>query len=145
MANIELALTGVDLVVKDMKATVAFYRRLGLTIDDGHPWSGHHIEVTLSNGFKLAFDSVEMTKTYDSGWRNPAGGSRNVLSFSLPSREAVDKLYADLTAAGYVSHQPPFDGFWGGRYAIVDDPDGNNVGLMSPMDDAHRSAPPKLW
>ena len=30
------------------------------------------------------------------------------------------------------------------RYAIVADPDRNHVGLMSPIDEAKRSAPPAL-
>ena len=32
------------------------------------------------------------------------------------------------------SQQEPYDAFWGARYAIVEDPDGNAVGLMSPID-----------
>jgi uncharacterized glyoxalase superfamily protein PhnB len=42
--------------------------------------------------------------------------------FSLPSRAAVDASCAELTAAGYEGRQPPFDAFWGARYAIVADP-----------------------
>ena len=51
--------------------------------------------------------------------------------------------YADLTGAGYAGQQPPYDAFWGARYAVVEDPDGNPVGLMSPLDPAYRSAPPE--
>ena len=40
------------------------------------------------------------------------------------------------------SQQPPFDAFWGARYAIVEDPDGNSVGLMSPVDPTRRSPMP---
>ena len=45
-------------------------------------------------------------------------------------------MYADLTGAGYRGQQPPYDAFWGARYAVVEDPDGNAVGLMSPSDPA---------
>ena len=65
-----------------------------------------------------------------------------VLGFRLPSSEAVNQRYAELTAAGYIGRQPPFDAFWGARYAIVADPDGNDVGLMGPIDDASRHMPP---
>jgi uncharacterized glyoxalase superfamily protein PhnB len=64
-----------------------------------------------------------------------------VLGFSFPSREAVDERYADLVGAGYVGRQPPYDAFWGARYAVVQDPDGNDVGLMSPVDPTKRSVP----
>lgn len=34
-------------------------------------------------------------------------GTRSVIGFSIPSREAVDERYAQLTAAGYIGSQPP--------------------------------------
>jgi uncharacterized glyoxalase superfamily protein PhnB len=49
-----------------------------------------------------------------------------------------------VTGAGYGSQQPPYDAFWGSRYAIVEDPDGNAVGLMSPVDPTRRSTPPAV-
>ncbi|HZA78108.1 MAG TPA: VOC family protein, partial [Acidimicrobiales bacterium] len=57
------------------------------------------------------------------------------------SREAVDELYAKVAAAGYASRQPPYDAFWGARYAVVADPEGNDVGLMSPIDPERRYTP----
>ena len=35
----------------------------------------------------------------------------------------------------------PIDAFWGARYAIVDDPDGNHVGIMGPQDRSHEDVP----
>jgi catechol 2,3-dioxygenase-like lactoylglutathione lyase family enzyme len=142
-------LNQLDLVVRDMEATLAFYRRLGLEIPDSAVWrtaSGtHHVNMTTSNGLHLHFDSVELAKHYNAGWQEPArGGSRIVVGFSLPSRDAVDARYADLIAAGYIGRQPPYDAFWGARYAIIEDPDGNHVGLMSPPEPGRQSAPPAL-
>jgi hypothetical protein len=59
----------------------------------------------------------------------------------LPARQAVDDRYAELTSAGYRGRQSPFDAFWGARDAIVADPDGNDVGLMSPAEDSRPSSP----
>jgi uncharacterized glyoxalase superfamily protein PhnB len=93
----------------------------------------------------LEFDSVALAKQYNAGWQEPsAGGSRNVIGFSLPSRAAVDERYSKLVAAGYRGRQEPHDAFWGARYAIVEDPDGNHVGLMSPQDPARKGKPPEL-
>ncbi|WP_342782045.1 VOC family protein [Trebonia kvetii] len=41
-------------------------------------------------------------------------------------------IYADLVATGYRGQQPPYDAFWGARYAVIEDPDGNAAGIMSP-------------
>lgn len=54
-----------------------------------------------------------------------------MLSVAVGSRTEVDRLYTELTGAGYGGQQPPYDALWGSRYAIVADPDGNPVGLMS--------------
>ena len=131
-----------SLVVTDMEATVAFYRRLGLTIPDADPaWPDVHRSVRMVGGIDLDFDTVEFAHQWDQGWTGGAGGGMGVLGFSVESREAVDELYADMTGAGYASQQPPYDAFWGARYAVVSDPDGNAVGIMSPADAEHRSGP----
>ena len=133
-----------NLVVADMAASVAFYRRLGLEFDTSHPFAAHHVEAKSGSGFDLSLDSVEFATRWDVGWRGRPGAGGVVIGFDLPSRAAVDERYADLVGAGYVGQQPPHDAFWGARHAIVEDPDGNPVGLMSPLDPARRSAPPSL-
>jgi uncharacterized glyoxalase superfamily protein PhnB len=58
------------------------------------------------------------------------------------ARRAVDEVQADLTGAGYPGRHPPYHAFWGARYAIAEDPDGNPVRLMSPIDAGLRHWPP---
>jgi uncharacterized glyoxalase superfamily protein PhnB len=124
----------VNLVVADMEATLAFYRRLGFTIDNPpSEWSAHHVEVRVSDDMSIEFDSLASAQIWNAGAQE-AGGSSIVLNFAVPSRQAVDDLFAHMTAGGYKGQQPPYDAFWGARYAIVEDPDGNGAGLMSPMD-----------
>ena len=136
-------LNQLNIVCKDFDATLAFYRRLGLALPDGVAHDGiRHAEVTLDCGLTLELDNQTLARTYNAAWRRAEGGSSTLIGFSLPSREAVDQLYSELTTAGYASRQPPYDAFWGARYAIVADPNGNDVGLMSPIDQARRSWPP---
>ena len=98
-----------------------------------------------ASGFGLHLDSPALAKVYNSGWREPTGtGSRVVIGFSLDAREAVDQTYAKVTAAGHAGVQPPYDTFWGAGYAVVEDPDGNHVGLMSPLDPSHAKGPPAI-
>ena len=132
---------GVHIFVRDMGETIAFYRHLGLEVT---PPGGHFARARLANGLSFEFGSAKLSKGYDPGWRDPSGNSANALQFRLPSREAVDELYATLTGAGHHGHLPPFDAFWGSRYAEVDDPNGNIVGLQSPQDPERASRPPEL-
>ncbi len=97
----------------------------------------------MPNGVDLDFDSAQLAKGYNAGW-TAGGTSRSVIGFSLPTGEAVDERYGEPTAAGYTGLQPSYDAFWGARCAIVEDPDGNHVGLMSPLDPTRRSAPPSV-
>jgi uncharacterized glyoxalase superfamily protein PhnB len=129
-----------NLITSDMAAAVAFYARLGLT-PEVTP-DGVHAEAQIRDGVTIEWDTVESVANWDSRPAAGTGGS-TVLSFALPSREAVDALYAELTATGYRGHQVPHDAFFGARYAIVDDPDGNPVGLMSRISAEYRHWPPR--
>jgi catechol 2,3-dioxygenase-like lactoylglutathione lyase family enzyme len=131
-----------NVIVGDMPASIDFYRRLGVLVTDGVDTSGAHVQLRMPGGFSLELDTAESARVWHAGWRADPATVRVVIGFSLRSREAVDERYADLTAAGHVGRQPPFDAFWGARYAIVADPDGNDVGLMSPIDEARRTWPP---
>ena len=73
-----------NLVVTDMDATVAFYRKLGLTIPDTDPqWQHHHRTATLPGGIDLDLDSSEFARHWNHGWR----GGMGVLGFKVDSRE----------------------------------------------------------
>lgn len=80
---------------------------------------------------------------WNRGWQGSEDlRGRVVVGFGVPSRAAVDAIYAQMTGAGHRGLQAPYDPFWGARYAIIEDPDGIAVGLMSPVSDEMRSAPP---
>ncbi|MEV6523659.1 VOC family protein [Longispora sp. NPDC051575] len=122
----------VGLVVADMAATLAFYRRLGLDLPpeaDTEP----HVEYALPGGLRLGWDTVDVVRSFDPGWTAPTGGHRMALAFLCATPAEVDKLHADLVAAGHVSHKEPWDAFWGQRYAVVLDPDGNAVDLFAAL------------
>ena len=132
-----------NLVVGDMAASLDFYARLGVAVPGGQEAAEAHVQLKMPGGFSLELDTAESVRLWHAAWRADPAGTRVVLGFALPTREAVDDRYAELTAAGYAGRQPPFDAFWGGRWAIVADPDGNDVGLMSPIDPARRTWPPR--
>jgi len=120
----------VELVVADMAASVAFYRRLGLPLKEGVEADGH-VDVEFGGGLRLALDTVETIRSFDPGWTPPTGGHRVSLAFSCGTPAEVDDAYGELTAAGYEGHLAPFDAFWGMRWAVVHDPDGVPVDLFA--------------
>jgi uncharacterized glyoxalase superfamily protein PhnB len=131
-----------NVVVGDMVASLDFYRRLGIAVPAPGDAAGAHVQLKMPGGFSLELDTAESARLWHAGWRADPASANVVLGFMLPDRQAVDDRYAELTAAGYRGRQPPFDAFWGARYAIVADPDGTDVGLMSPVEDSRRTWPP---
>jgi catechol 2,3-dioxygenase-like lactoylglutathione lyase family enzyme len=138
----------VNIVSSDMEASLAFYRRLGVDLPEANVWrtgSGAHHASVRDGDADLDIDSTRFAALWNTGWQGRADlGGRVVVGFSVASREEVDRLYAELTGAGHKGLQPPWDAFWGARYAIVEDPDGIAVGLMSPISDEHRAPPPAV-
>jgi catechol 2,3-dioxygenase-like lactoylglutathione lyase family enzyme len=132
-----------NLVVADMAASLDFYRRLGVAASEGQDAAAAHVQLRMPGGFSLELDTAESARLWHAGWRADPAGVSVVIGFSLPTREAVDARYAELTSVGYAGRQPPFDAFWGARWAIVADPDGNDIGLMSPIDESRRTWPPE--
>lgn len=122
-------LLGVYLFVRDLSAALAFYRMLGLQIEEV---SDDFARATMSNGATLEFGTAALTRSYDPNWQEPNLPGTNTINFELASREAVDAMYEKLTGAGYTAHLAPCDPPWEARFAIVDDPNGNIVGLHSP-------------
>ncbi len=118
----------IGIVVKDMQKALDFYRILGLEIPESAN-DDIHVEVAQS-GFRLAFDTQETIKDIYGGWDEPIG-HRIELAFLCDSREAVNELFSKITEHGYSGYREPWDAFWGQRYAIVQDPDGNLISLFA--------------
>ena len=131
-----------NVVTGDLAASLAFYRRLGVAVPEVGA-DDVHVELRQPGGFSLELDTAESARIWHAGYRADAATVGVVMGFRLASSEAVDERYAELTGAGYVGRQPPFDAFWGARWAIVADPDGNDIGLMSPIDESRRTWPPE--
>lgn len=132
----------VNLVVADIEQSVAFYRHLGVDATVGREWPAgsdcFHAGVQMPDGTMLEWDNLAFARTWAPEWTTPAG---LVLGFSFGASDEVDATFEELVSAGYGSLQSPMDAFWGARYAVVADPDGNSVGLMGPLGDRPRYQP----
>ena len=120
----------IGLVVADMPRSLAFYRLLGLDIpaeQDAAP----HAECTLPGGMRICWDTEDTIRSFDPEWSPPAGGGRSAIGFECDTPAEVDKVFDVMISAGYDGHLAPWDAFWGMRYAVLHDPDGNGVDLYS--------------
>ena len=125
------SLQTVGILVKDMAATLQFYRTLGLSIpaDQDHD---ANVDVDLPGGIKLGFLTMERASQADPGFITPIGQSMN-LQFVCGSSAEVDSTFQELVSAGYAAYAQPWDAFWGQRFARVVDPDGRVINLYAEL------------
>jgi len=131
--SLELYMVG--LIVRDMPAALAFYRRLGLAIPDGAE-TRSHVQVKMAGGLTLFFDAHP--ERWDPGFDAQAapapaapGRYRHLLEFYLKEQAALEAKYAELVKAGYEGFRPPYNNGFGMIFALVRDPDGNTVLLSA--------------
>ncbi|HEY2038379.1 MAG TPA: VOC family protein [Edaphobacter sp.] len=146
-------LNQINLVCGDVDASIAFYRRLGVEIPDARVWrtgtGGQHAGISNESAdqqqIHFDLDSTAFAQVWNSGWKGRTDlRGRVVVGFSVPTRMDVDEIFRDMTDAGYRGFQEPYDALWGARYAVLEDPDGIAVGLMSPVSAEKKSPPPNL-
>jgi catechol 2,3-dioxygenase-like lactoylglutathione lyase family enzyme len=119
----------VGLVVGDMGRALAFYRLLGLEVPEGQ--EGEAYVETTANGYRISWNTQEMMAGIDPVFASPE--HRMGVAFKCDGPAEVDALYERVTAAGFRGVKEPWDAFWGQRYAVVEDPDGNFVDLFAPL------------
>lgn len=148
----KLTLDQVNLVRGDTEASIAFYRRLGVDIPDAAVWrtatGAHHISAggrSSDQAIDFDLDPTVFAQCWNNGWKGrPNLRGRVVVGFSVDTLGAVDEVFGDMTRAGYRGLQEPIDAFWGARYAIIEDPDGIAVGVMSPISPDRKSPSPNV-
>jgi catechol 2,3-dioxygenase-like lactoylglutathione lyase family enzyme len=124
-----ISLGTVGVIVKDMQATLAFYRLLGLSIGpvtEGEP----NADIELPGGLTLGFLAEATARLADPAFETPVGASLN-LQFLCSSPAEVDATHTRLVEAGHTSHAEPWNAPWGQRFARVVDPDRRIVNLYA--------------
>jgi predicted lactoylglutathione lyase len=126
---VKLELSMVVLEVADLPASLAFYRLLGLEIqepDHSRPLVIHRMPSGVSLLFTTGFAS-----RYDADWHRPTGGGYGqLLEFYVGEDATVDAKWHELVDAGYHGRLAPTQ-TTGPYAAMVDDPDGNVILLTS--------------
>ncbi len=127
----------VSMTAHDLETTLAFYRDLGLPIPDGAHLNAEgtpedHAEISV-NGLRIAWESETLARQLNPGWTPPSGNARVNIAFQADSPAGVDETCAHMRARGHTVTTPPYDAFWGQRYATLRDPDGNSVDVFAAL------------
>jgi len=117
------------LLVKDIEATASFYKLLELDIE---VVSESFARATWGDGPLLEFGTPELTASYDANAQLTNSRSSNTIGIEYSHSSKVDAVYTRAINAGHVGHIAPCDPPWQARFAIIKDPDGNQIGLHGP-------------
>jgi catechol 2,3-dioxygenase-like lactoylglutathione lyase family enzyme len=130
-----LGLGIVGLAVGDLDASLAFYRRLGLAIPADVDTSGGAFRLRLPSGMIFFWETLPYVRGFDPTYQPATGGDRKViLEFGFGTPEEVNAMYDVLLAAGARGYLAPVSWDNGAiRYAIVVDPDDNQIALRWPL------------
>jgi predicted enzyme related to lactoylglutathione lyase len=126
----------INLVVSDLARSMEFYRLLGWMAEPAGPHAAY-----VFDGFRVELDEYGFARQWNSGTPPVSGGSC-VFCLNVSGRDDVDEVVGRVTGAGHRLVQKPYDAFWGSRMAVVADPDGYQIGLMSPIEPERRFWPP---
>lgn len=129
-----LGLGIVGLAVRDLPRSLAFYRRLGLPIPADIDTSEGAFRLALTNGQVFFWETVSYIQGFDPTYRQGTGDRKVILEFGFAEPGDVNTMYDTLIAAGAQGRFPPTA--WNDgkiRYAIVIDPDDNQISLRWPL------------
>ena len=123
-------LNAIGIISSDIARSLSFYRLLGLQVPEATVEG--HVNIDLPNGFRLMLDSESEIRHFRPDWTRQTG-TQVALALQCQTPAEVDELYARVTGAGFNGDTPPWDAFWGQRYAQVRDPDGVPIDLYATL------------
>ncbi len=114
----------ITILTDDVPRLVAFYRDvLGFVAEN--PIDNYTEFRSEGVRFAVCGRAILAETTHDPRFSEPTRGQAFELAFPLPTRDDVDRAYAEITANGATPVQPPATMPWGQRTAFFADPDGN--------------------
>jgi len=132
MGGLQIYMIG--LIVGDMSASLAFYRRLGLDVPPDT--DSTHVEIEMAGGMMLFLDSSP--QRWDPGFEPSPfpepGKYRSLLEFYLESETNVKQKLDEMVNHGYRSVRDSYRTPFGMCFAFLEDPDGNTILLSGDSD-----------
>ncbi|WP_368184399.1 VOC family protein [Aestuariibius sp. HNIBRBA575] len=115
----------------DMAKTLDFYRCLGFDFPTDAASQDHVEPITAPGEVRLMIDTAKLMESIIAEPPRPANHSGFALLCDSPAE--VDAIAQKVVDAGFEVANPPWDAFWGQRYAIVKDPDGYKIDVFAAL------------
>jgi len=127
-----MPLSAIGIISQDIERSRRFYRLLGVEFKELGE-NSEHFEATTESGVRLMLDSQNLIEKINPNWTKPTG-SGVALCFIQKNPDQVNQIYAEIISHGFHGEKEPWDAFWGQRYSIVKDPDGNLIDIFAGLE-----------
>ena len=126
-----MKLDAVSVTSRDFAGTVQFYELLGFSFPAFKPDAKHLEAITPEREVRLMIDDTELIKGIIG--KQPVASTHSSFAIRCETAADVDAAVAAIRHAGFIVVKEAWDAFWGQRYAVVVDPDGNGVDLFAAL------------
>ncbi len=125
-----MKLNAIGIVSSDFQKSVTFYKILGFEFP-AEITDGHFEAITKEGSARLMLDSPEMIKGIY-GYE-PKHSNHSNFAISYDSATEINNVAKMLKQNNFTIYKEPWDAFWGQRYCVVQDPDGQYIDLYAPL------------
>lgn len=124
-----MKLNAVGVSSKNMRETVRFYTLLGFTFPEFKDDEQHIDSLPSEGSARLMIDSHKLlTELIGS---EPVASNHSGFALQYENADELNRVSQSVKEAGFTVVKEPWDAFWGQRYSVVEDPDGNKVDLYA--------------
>lgn len=117
----------VGIITSNMSEALKFYNEFGFApMGDV---TGDYVELE-HQGIRISLNTSRMLAGIY-GYEPKTTGDKLELAFLCDSVEEVDFICQKMKDAGYSIYKEPWDAFWGQRYGIIQDVDGNLLSVFA--------------
>lgn len=126
-----MKLNAVGVCASNIKKSVQFYELIGFKFQPFKDEDQHVETIPETGSVKLMIDSKELIRSLINA--EPTTSNHSAFAIQFDSSDEVNSVANKLKDAGFRVHKEPWDAFWGQRYAVIADPDGNLIDLYASL------------
>ena len=72
-----------NVIVRDLAASLDFCQRLGIAVPGPGDGTGAHVQLKIPGGFSLELDTAESARLWHAGWRAGPASTRTLLGWGV--------------------------------------------------------------
>ena len=127
-----MKIDAVGVTSSNLSRAVEFYRLLGFEFPEFKEDEDHLEAKEIVGSARLMIDTKKSFAEILG--KEPKPGNHGAFAIRYDSPRELNAAAKKVKDGGFKLVKEPWDAFWGQRYAVVEDPDGYQIDLFSPLE-----------